>query len=220
MFSNPTVRWSILIVVVFALILIPFMLFGEQIEVWTDNFIQTMSEHKGIVALVLGGLLASDIFVPIPSSLTSTAAGIALGFVPGMLTSCAGMTISCVIGFWVGHKFGRPAAERFVGAAELDRLQALGRRYGDWVILVSRPVPMLAEASVLFAGIGHMSWWRFMLLSTLSNLGISAVYAAVGALSANANSFLLAFFGAILIPALAMWLMNRRSPSEAVKRDA
>jgi len=48
-----------------------------------------------------------------------------------------------------------------------------------------------------------------MLLTALSNLGISAVYAAVGAFSSNVNSFLLAFFGAILAPAAAMWLMNR-----------
>ncbi|MBN2005069.1 MAG: VTT domain-containing protein [Anaerolineae bacterium] len=215
MFSNPTVRWSILIIVIFAIILIPFMLFGEQIEAWTDIFIATMAERKAIVALVLGGLLASDIFVPVPSSLVSTAAGALLGLIPGMLASWAGMTISCVIGFWVGDKFGRPAAERFVGADELDRLERLSQRYGYWAILVSRPVPMLAEASVLFAGISHMPWWRFMLLSALSNLGVSAVYAVVGALSANVNSFLLAFFGAILIPALAMWLMNRQTPKRA-----
>ncbi len=215
MFSSPVVRWSILVVAVLAVILVPFMLFGGQIEVWTENFIETMSEQKGIVVLVLGGLLASDIFVPVPSSLVSTAAGLILKFVPGMLTSWAGMTISCLIGFWVGHRFGRPAAERFVGVAELNRLEKLSQQYGDWAILISRPVPMLAEASVLFAGISQMSWWRFVLLSTLSNLGISAVYAFVGAFSASANSFLLAFFGAILIPGLAMWLMNRRVAGEA-----
>ncbi len=211
MVSNPTMRWSLLFIAVFAIILIPFMLFGDQIEVWTEHFVATMAVHKGMVALVLGGLLASDIFVPVPSSLVSTAAGGLLGLLPGMLTSWLGMTISCVIGFWVGAKFGRPAAERFVGVNELDRLEKLSRRYGDWAVLVSRPVPMLAEASVLFAGISHMPWWRFILLVTLSNLGISAVYAVVGALSANVNSFLLAFFGAILIPALAMWVMNRQT---------
>ena len=63
-------------------------------------------------------------------------------------------------------------------------------RFGEWVIVVSRPIPVLAEASVLFAGLSGMPASRFLLLSTLSNLGISAVYAAVGAFSASTNSFL------------------------------
>jgi hypothetical protein len=51
---------------------------------------------------------------------------------------------------------------------------------------------------------------QFLLLTTLSNLGISAVYATVGALSADANSFLLAFAGSILIPLVAMLLSKTR----------
>ena len=45
---------------------------------------------------------------------------------------------------------------------------------------------------------------RYMLISTFSNAGISAVYATVGAYSANVDSFLLAFTGAVLLPGLAM----------------
>jgi membrane protein DedA with SNARE-associated domain len=121
-----------------------------------------------------------------------------------------GMTLSCALGFWLGAKFGRPMALRFVGEAELTRLEQVRDRVGDWALVVTRPVPMLAEAGVLFAGISHMPWPRFMLLTSLSNLGISAAYAAVGAFSSNVNSFLLAFFGSIALPALAMWLANRQ----------
>jgi hypothetical protein len=49
-----------------------------------------------------------------------------------------------------------------------------------------------------------------MLLSTLSNLGVSAVYAAVGAFSATVNSFLFAFGGSILVPLVAMILAKRQ----------
>jgi membrane protein DedA with SNARE-associated domain len=81
------------------------------------------------------------------------------------------------------------------------------------VIVITRPVPVLAEASVLFAGMSRMPTGQFMLLTMLSNLGISAVYAAVGAFSANANSFLLAFAGSILIPLVAMLAAKtRRKP--------
>ncbi|MBN1877445.1 MAG: VTT domain-containing protein [Anaerolineae bacterium] len=214
MVSNRTLRWSLLVSMILALILVPFLLFGEQIEMWTHNFVEATSQQPLKVALVLGGLLGGDILLPVPSSLASTAAGFALGFLRGMLTSWIGMTVSCLLGFWVGAKFGRPFAGRLVGDAEIVRLEQLHQRFGDWVIIVSRPVPVLAEASILLAGIGKMHFGRFLFLTFLSNLGISAVYATVGAFSSNMNSFLLAFFGAILVPGLAMLLMNRVSVAQ------
>jgi uncharacterized membrane protein YdjX (TVP38/TMEM64 family) len=78
---------------------------------------------------------------------------------------------------------------------------------------------MLAEASVLFAGISGMPLAQYLLLSTLSNLGISAAYAAVGALSATVNSFLLAFAGSILLPLVAM-LLVRTKPAQTVQESA
>jgi uncharacterized membrane protein YdjX (TVP38/TMEM64 family) len=205
--------WGFIII---ALILIPFLLFGAQIETWTDDF--TSAHHRQAwIALVLGSLLALDILIPTPSSLVGTAAGFMLGFIEGTLVSWAGMTISCIIGYWVGVKFGRAAAQRLVGNSELERLEDLSQRFGDWVVIISRPVPMLAEASVLFAGISDMPRYRFLLLSTLSNLGISAVYAATGAFSATVNSFLLAFGAAVLLPALAMFLARKRNKPQRKK---
>lgn len=204
MFDRPISRWLLLCTIILAAILVPFFLFGEKIESWTDAFLQSASDRAAWIAAFVGFLLASDILLPVPSSLVSTAAGLFLGFLSGTLTSWAGMTISCLVGLWLGRKFGRPLAVRLVGEKELQRLEELGRRFGDWVMVISRPVPVLAEASVLFAGIGRMPTHRFVLLTTLSNLGISAVYAAVGAFSATINSFLLAFAGAILLPLLTM----------------
>jgi uncharacterized membrane protein YdjX (TVP38/TMEM64 family) len=206
--SQSTYRWVLLSTGVLAIILVPFLLFGEQIETWTENFLESASKQSTWVALVLGSLLAIDILVPVPSSLTSTAAGFFLGLAGGTATSLAGMTISCVVGYWLGARFGRPVANRLVGEQELARLEKLSQRFGDWVIVVTRAVPMLAEASALFAGISGMPMRQFLLLSTLSNLGISAVYAAVGAFSATVNSFLFAFGGSILVPLVAMILMK------------
>jgi uncharacterized membrane protein YdjX (TVP38/TMEM64 family) len=209
MLNGTAVRWVALTTCVLLIILVPFFLFETQIETWTESFLQAASDQIGLVAVMLTSLLSSDILLPIPSSLVSTAAGYFLGFVGGMLASAAGMTISCMLGYWLAARFGRPLAGKFVGHDELGRLERLYQRFGDWVIVISRPVPVLAEASVLFAGLGRMSFPRFLLLATLSNVGISAVYAAVGAFSATANSFLLAFAGAILVPLVAM-LVTRK----------
>jgi hypothetical protein len=61
-----------------------------------------------------------------------------------------------------------------------------------------------------------MPLYQYLLLSTLSNLGISAVYAAVGALSATVNSFLLAFSGSILVPLMAMLLVGSKPKAQAL----
>ena len=72
------------------------------------------------------------------------------------------------------------------------------RRYGDWTILICRPVPVLAEASVIFAGLVGAPFARFFALTALSNLGIALGYAAFGAFSMRMDSFLLAFLGALI----------------------
>ena len=212
-----TAHWMLLTSLVFAAILLPFILFGSRLEAWTERFIESASQQPTLVALVLGGLLASDIVLPIPSSLTSTATGFLLGFVRGLLVSLTGMSVSCIIGYWLGRRLGRPVASRVVGNDGIERLEELSQRVGNWAIVIARPVPMLAEASVLFAGMSRMPLYQYLLLSTLSNLGISAVYAAVGALSATVNSFLLAFGGSILVPLVAMLLVRTKPKAQTLQ---
>ena len=69
-----------------------------------------------------------------------------------------------------------------------------------------RPVPVLAEASVIFAGLVRAPFARFLAMTALSNLGIAVGYAAFGAFSMRVDSFLIAFLGALMIPGLAMLL--------------
>jgi membrane protein DedA with SNARE-associated domain len=88
-------------------------------------------------------------------------------------------------------------------------MQAAWNRYGHWALILFRPVPVLAEASVFFAGLSRMSRTRFLALVALSNLGISAVYAATGAFSASRDTFLYAFAGAVALPGLGLLLFRR-----------
>jgi uncharacterized membrane protein YdjX (TVP38/TMEM64 family) len=213
MFRSRALRWLLLSGIVLAAILVPFFLFGESLETWIGEFIKSAKSRPLTAACVLAGLLVSDILLPIPSSIVSMAAGYVLGLAGGTLTSLIGMTVSCVIGFWLGRVLEGSVVRPMVGEGELKRLEELSHRFGDWIIVICRPVPVLAEASVLFAGMSGMSVRHFLVLSTLANLGISTVYAAVGAYSADVNSFFIAFGGSVIIPAVAMFLMRRRGKS-------
>ena len=204
------IKWILLTIAIITLLLIPFILFGDSLDNWTNSFFQS-EPSKLIASIVIGSLLSIDIVAPVPSSILSTAGGYFLGFIGGTFISLIGMTISCLIGYWIGDKFGRPAAERFADSKEISRFESLQKKYGDWIIIISRSVPVLAETSVLFAGIGHMKFNRFMLMAIISNLGISVVYAAVGAYSAHINSFLFAFAAAILFPGIMIVILKNRS---------
>jgi membrane protein DedA with SNARE-associated domain len=113
------------------------------------------------------------------------------------------MTIGCLIGYAVGRR-STPLARRLVGPDGLDRAARLADRYGPWAVVLCRPIPVLAEATVVFAGLVRAPLRRFVVLTGWSNLGIAVGYAAIGAFSMRVESFLLAFIGAIALPGLAL----------------
>ncbi|MFN0102517.1 MAG: DedA family protein [Bryobacteraceae bacterium] len=193
-------RLVLLVCGVLALILIPFFL-------WEDTFnalaMTLAAEHRGAwwISPAIAGLLAGDLFLPVPSSILATASGALLGFAGGAATNIAGMTFGC----WLGHRAGRMARDQADST-----VKSLWARYGEWTLILTRAVPVLAEASVLFAGMTAMPVRRFMLLTTLANVGIGTLYAAVGAFAMEWNSFLGAFLGSLAVPALAQAMMSVR----------
>ena len=216
---HAAIKWVLLVVILLAIVLVPFFVAGGAIESWTKDFIDTAGEHPWLCAAVLGGLLASDILLPIPSSIVSTACGLLLGAAMGTSVSLLGMTISCILGYWLGRGCGRALATRLVSADDLDSFQSVHARFEDWAVVISRPVPVLAEVSVLFAGLSRMPAPRFFLLSTLANLGVSLGYALVGAYASSANAFFVAFVGAMLLPGLAMLLARIHLMSRPTSLD-
>ncbi|RLD21515.1 MAG: DedA family protein, partial [Bacteroidetes bacterium] len=187
--------------IVMAVILVPFFIFHEEMDLWTEQLLDASGDHVSYTVAILTALLASDVLLPIPSSLVSTGAGYLLGFANGAIVSWLGMTAGCVIGYALGS--GSIKALRWLDDETKTKMEEFFQRAGLWAIVVCRPVPVLAEASVIFAGMSKMNFRKFLLVTGFSNLGISIVYAAVGAYSVSENSFLLAFAGAIILPGIA-----------------
>ena len=210
-------RWTALVVLILILILVPFALFGERLDEWSKAFLEHSRSDPWLTRALVIGLLAVDIFLPVPSSAVSTFAGVSLGLWDGFATSTAGMTLGCVIGYAAGRSLGRRVTLRIVGEQQMRRLESGSARWGDWVLVAARAVPVLAEASTLVVGAGRMRAGRFFVITTFANAGISFVYAAVGAYAANLSSFLLAFTGAVAVPGVAL-LIERTISSGAASR--
>jgi membrane protein DedA with SNARE-associated domain len=146
-------------------------------------------------------LLALDVALPIPSSIVGALLGGRLGFALGFAWGFAGL---CA-GHAVGYALGRLLPERF--ASELPRAPTLA------IVFLSRPVPVLAEAVTIAAGVERMPLLQYAASAALGN----AVYA--GALAANGAALLpegLAGPGLILpmsVPVIsyALWRMFART---------
>jgi uncharacterized membrane protein YdjX (TVP38/TMEM64 family) len=200
-------RWAIVGTALVTAVLVPFLLFGGTFTAFGEWLTRGTLPLRVLVPVVIA-LLALDVFLPVPSSLVSAGAGALMGFWGGTLTIWLGMTAGCIIGYAVGAGMaGR--ARQFIGDADLQRAGQLLDRHGIWALAACRAVPVLAEASVVFSGLARTRLRPFLLISSLSNLAIAAIYSAVGHYALQVDSFLLAFLGALTLPALGMFVASR-----------
>jgi uncharacterized membrane protein YdjX (TVP38/TMEM64 family) len=159
--------------------IVPFLLWGGALESLAGRWMEIRTGPFTTASVVVA-LLASDIVLPIPSSLISTVAGARLGWFGGTAASWFGMSLGAAIGFGIARRFGRPIVLWFTREAELDRMQTAVDRWGVFVLILTRGVPIVAEASVLLFGLHRLAWRRFLPAVLLSNLGIALAYSAFG----------------------------------------
>ena len=202
-------RLAIVWILLIGLVLLPFLLFEQQFNAFAEHIARS-GTSKWLVGGAVFALLALDVFLPVPSSIVSTASGVLLGFAVGSAVVWGGMMAGSMLGYAIGTR-GSTATRRFIGEDGMGRAALLMQRYGDLTLVMCRPVPVLAEASVVFAGLVRTNYRRFLQLTAASNLGIAAGYAAVGAFSRTLDSysFFIAFAGALLLPGLFI-LASRR----------
>jgi uncharacterized membrane protein YdjX (TVP38/TMEM64 family) len=207
-------RPLLIVTLVLAAPVVPFLLVGDRLESW---FTAMFDPPPSATALwwMVAGVMASDVLLPVPSSMVSTLAGAQLGIVGGTSASWIGMTAGAMLAFGLARRFGRSLALRLVAAEDLDRLDRLALRLGPGLIVLTRAVPVLAEASVLLLGINQLAWRRFLPALLASNLGIALAYAAFGDLAGEHAWLPLALGISLAAPlallALARWWLARRA---------
>jgi uncharacterized membrane protein YdjX (TVP38/TMEM64 family) len=204
-------RTALVMSVVLLAPVLPFLLFGPQLETRVKQWMQT-PQSTPVAAAAVVGLLSIDIFLPIPSSVVSTLGGWKLGIIGGMAASFAGLSAGAAIGFALARRWGRPFAARFSRPEELERTQRIAEQFGPTVLVLTRAVPVLAEASVLLMGIHNLSWRRFLPPVLLSNLGIAVAYSAFGRVAQQYGWLPLALCVAIALPMLFAAIAERWLP--------
>ena len=99
------------------------------------------------------------------------------------------------------HLAPRPPSGGYLAAVGQPVRRRL--RVGRWT------TPVLAEASVIAAGVLGLRASTVLLVTGLANIGFATVYAGLGASAEGLTGFLLAFALSLAIPAVALIVANR-----------
>ena len=168
-----------------------------------------LMETKSISTAVVGvALLTLDVFLPVPSSLIMIANGALFGIALGSLLSLVGNLNAALIGFFIGRRGGGALLDQFISRSQRAQANRLLEKWGLLAIIVTRPIPLLAETTVIMAGTSQISWQRMALASLAGALPASLLYALTGATAASFNNSLLTF-GLVLLIAGGFWLVGK-----------
>jgi uncharacterized membrane protein YdjX (TVP38/TMEM64 family) len=198
--------WTVVVSILALLLILVVLIETLGIPVLTRP--SSWLEQGGLIGALVGvGLLVVDVALPVPSSLVMVTHGALFGVVIGTILSLAGSTAATVVGFALGRR-GEPLLSRFMSPEERVRADRLLARWGVLTIIVTRPVPLLAETTAIMAGASHLSWTSLTLAALAGSLPGALLYALTGAVAARFQNGALVLLLAVLV-AGGFWLARR-----------
>lgn len=153
----------------------------EQIESW---LIQAKELSPIYVIMIVVVLLFSDLFIAIPTLTVTILAGYFLGHMMGAFSAFMGMTMAGICGYLLSHYFGETILG-FLVKDEVKRQEAIEafNRHGFVMILLSRAIPIMPEASACLAGMTKMPFKKFILAWLLSTVPYILIATYAGSIS-------------------------------------
>ena len=128
-----------------------------------------------------------------------------------------GDTVTYWIGHYVGPKVFSREKARFFKKEHLDRTHAFYEKHGGKTIIIARFVPIIRSFAPFVAGIGRMSYGRFIAFNVIGGVGWVVLLVGAGFFFGNIpfvkKNFSLAILAIILIstiPILTEYLRHRK----------
>ena len=167
-------------------------------------------EQGGWWTAIIGiSLLIADVLLPTPASLIMIAHGAAFGVLAGTLISMIGGLGATWAGFYLGRR-GGPLMNRLIPDYEQKQADAMLARWGIVAVIVTRPIPILAETTAIMAGASpSMALGKVTAGSIAGLIPATLLYALTGATAATLdNAYLI--FGLVILVAGIFTLIGRR----------
>lgn len=198
---------ALFLTILFAIPIIPFLWLGESFE---QSLLDALRQPRSasVIGAWVVGLLTADMFLPVPSSAVITYAGGSLGVIGGAIVSWAGLSLGAVGGFALARQFGEPLVRRFSESDDITRMSEFAKRHGASAIVLTRALPILAEACILMLGAGRLPWRQFLIPMLASNGLLALTYAACGAYFRESNAFPIAIVASGAVPLIAALIIR------------
>ncbi len=162
---------------------------------------------RGAAAAIGVGLLVADVVLPVPSSVVMLAHGALFGVVPGTLLSLLGRTGNAVAGVVLGRGagtlLGGRSPSRSGGGADLVE------RWGLAAVVLTRPLPVLAESTLVAAAAMGLSPVAIVVSAVVGAVPEAVLYAVAGDLAETYASATVVFVGVIVLAAV-VWAVAAR----------
>ncbi len=136
------------------------------------------------------------------------------------VAAVAGDTVNYAIGYRVGPRIFRKEGVRFLNREYLDRTHRFYERHGAKTIVIARFVPIIRTFAPFVAGVGRMSYARFVTYNVAGGVGWIAALVLGGHLFGNIpvvrQNFTLVIFAIIVLsvlPGVIEFLRQRSRPS-------
>jgi uncharacterized membrane protein YdjX (TVP38/TMEM64 family) len=199
--------WSIAILMLAFFLTLFLIVEALHIPILTDP--SRWLERGGAFAAAVGvTLLIADVVLPVPSSLVMIAHGALFGVIVGTILSLVGSVGATLVGFAIGRR-GGVMLERIVSSDERARADRMLARWGALFIVVTRPVPLLAETVAILAGASSISWKSAGLAAVTGSLPPALLYALTGSVAASFQNGAL-MFALILLVSGSFWYISYR----------
>ena len=102
------------------------------------------------------------------------------------------------VNYWIGRKMGPAVFGRFVNKKHLDRTHSFYERHGGKTIIIARFVPIIRTFAPFVAGIGEMSYWRFISYNVIGGVAWVGICILAGWLLGN-NPWVQKNFSVVII---------------------
>jgi len=135
------------------------------------------------------------------------------------LAAVAGDTLNYAIGYRLGPQVFRKEGVRFLNREYLDRTHQFYERHGAKTIVIARFVPIVRTFAPFVAGIGRMSYSRFITYNVAGGVGWIVILVlggyAFGNIPVVKQNFTLVIFAIItlsILPGVVEFLRQRARP--------
>lgn len=136
------------------------------------------------------------------------------------IAAIAGDTVNYWIGWFIGPKIFHKENVRFLNKKYLDRTHQFYEKYGGKTIIIARFVPIIRTFAPFVAGIGKMTYWKFISYNVIGGIAWPAACVYAGYFFGNIpivrrhfTLVILAIIFVSILPGIIEYLRHRSRSS-------